>query len=310
MQYKENFQVECFIKESDRTSFEQSISIRQDLTFSYIEYVFKDKRLSFENANKKSLGLVNSNNQYTNLALLFSDQCEHSIKCAVFQGDNKLIFKARKEFSGSLLKQLEDTLTYLDMYSNDNTEIHSRTRMDMPDYPKAVLREALLNAIVHRDYSYTGSTLVNIYDERLEIISLGNLVKGLSYEDILHGASQSRNPNIAQIFYRLEYIESYGTGIHRILEMYRDANSKPTFMLNPASFIVEIPKYRRKNSNKDAKEDIVFRRIKEEGRITRKEVEELLSCSSFTANRVLNNLLNQHKIKSYGAARATYYKLG
>lgn len=297
-----------FIKETDGTVYDQARCINQDLTFSYAEYIFKSKNLSFESANKKSLGFVDADGFYTNTALLFSDQCEHSIKCAVFCGDNKLVFKARKQFSGSLLKQLDDALTYLDMYSNENTEIHSLTRVDYPDYPKAALREALINAIVHRDYSYSGSILVNIYDERLEILSLGSLVKGLTKDDILSGVSQTRNELIANVFYRLEYIESYGTGIQRIMEIYRNAQYKPLFKLNPASFILEIPKYKKKTSKNDSKEEIVFRRIKEEGRITRKEVEELLSCSSFTANRVLNNLLKDFKIQSFGAARSTYYK--
>ena len=80
------------------------------------------------------------------------------------------------------------------------------------------MREALLNAVVHRDYDYSGSIIINIYDDRMEFISLGGLVKGLTLQDIQSGASQPRNMVIANIFYRLDLIESYGTGIQKIME--------------------------------------------------------------------------------------------
>lgn len=298
------------IRITDGDIYDQSRCLNQELTFTYADYIFKLKEIPFDDAHKRTLGLLDKDGFYTNTALLLSDQCEHNIKCAVFQGDNRLVFKARKEFNGSILKQMDDVLTYLDMYSNDNTEIQGISRKDYPDYPKAALREVIINALVHRDYTYTGSILANVFDTRIEIISLGSLVKGLKYEDIISGVSQTRNMSIAQIFYRLAYIESYGTGIQRILELYQNAEQKPELIVNPASFLVKIPKFKRASlsaNKRSSREDIVFRRIKEEGRITRKEVEELLACSSFTANRVLNHLLDEHRIKSMGSARATFY---
>ena len=103
-----------------------------------------------------------------------------------------------------------------------NNGLHSTfeglRRIDNLDYPEAALREALLNAVVHRDYDYSGSIIINIYDDRMEFISLGGLVKGLTLQDIQGGASQPRNMVIANIFYRLDLIKSYGTGIQKIME--------------------------------------------------------------------------------------------
>lgn len=83
-------------------------------------------------------------------------------------------------------------------------------RTDTRDYPEEAIREALLNSIVHRDYSFSGSNLINVYEDRIEFVSLGGLVSGLELKSIFLGVSQSRNPNLASVFYRMKLIESYG----------------------------------------------------------------------------------------------------
>lgn len=296
------------VKESDGIVFDKARSLDQELTFSYFEYICKEKDLSLTKESMRTLKLVNADGYYTNAAFLLSDQCSYTIKVAVFQGNTKLVFKARKEFSGSILKQVEDVITFLDMHSNENTEITGLARIDQPDYPKAAIRETVLNAVVHRDYTYSGSVLINIFDNRMEVISLGSLVKGLQYEDIMSGVSQTRNEGIASIFYRLHYIESYGTGISRIMEVYKQAKVQPSITLNPSSFILVLPKFEKADGKiANSREELVFRRIEEYGQITRKDVEKILSCSSFTANRILHHLLERNLIQPNGAARSTYY---
>lgn len=152
-----------------------------------------------------------------------------------------------------------------------------------------------MNAIIHRYYEFSGSILANIFDDRMEIVSLGSLVSGLTMEDILCGISQSRNMSIANIFYRLQLIEGYGTGIQRILDTYQNAEMKPTMKANPSSFFVLLPKYQSMicAPQENSREEIVFRRLVETKRITRKDIEVLLGCSSFTANRAIHELLDK-----------------
>lgn len=102
-----------------------------------------------------------------------------------FEGNNKKIFKDRSEFSGSLLKQLEDSFFYLDQFNHTRAEFAGLKRMDMRNYPPEAIREALLNAVVHREYSYSGSTLISIYADRIEFVSLGGLPKGISFSDLM-----------------------------------------------------------------------------------------------------------------------------
>ena len=185
------------------SNYEEGICANQSLTFSSLEKYLKKKNLAFGPEQKKTLGLIGEDGLYNNLALLLSEECKHTIKVAVFQGKDSFVFRDRKEFSGSVLKQLEDVYAFLDMHNGTKASFEGLRRTDTRDYPDQATREALLNSIIHRDYLFSGSTIINIYDDHLEFISLGGLVSGLSLESVFLGASQSRNPGLASVFYRL-----------------------------------------------------------------------------------------------------------
>ena len=216
--------------ESNSNSFENNISNIQALHFNYLREIFKKHNIEIDDNKFKTLNITSLSNEYTNLGLLLSDECPYSIKCAIFNGNNKLEFKDRKEFTGSVLKQVNDTFEYLDLYNKTKGKIIGLERIDTKDYPEYALRESLLNAIIHRDYNFTGSILISLFDDHFEITSLGGLVKGLSIEDLYKGVSESRNPNLANIFYRLKYVESFGTGIGRIIESYKEYDKKPLIL--------------------------------------------------------------------------------
>lgn len=301
------------LKESDGTAFDKARSINQELTFVYAEKIFQERQVAFDEARKRTLGLLDADGYYTNAALLLSDQCGHIIRCAVYEGTGKSKFKTRKEFFGSILKQLDDMFSFLSLNNNLRSTFDGLRRIDYADYPEEALREALLNAVVHRDYDYSGSIIINIYDDRMEFISLGGLVKGLTLEDIKGGVSQPRNTVIANVFYRLELIESYGTGIQRMLESYAGSGFEPGFAPAPASFVVTLPNRNAEKSQADnldlSREETVLRLLTERGSISRKDVEQILGCSSFPANQILKLLLEQGRIVKTGAARGTRYIL-
>lgn len=115
---------------------------------------------------------------YINLGLLFSDQCDHSIKCASYFGNDKLDFQDRKEFTGSLLTQIEKVYEYLSFYNAKSAHFEGLKRIEQESFPSYALREALINAVTHRDYSFSGSILIHLFQNRIEIVSVGGLVKG------------------------------------------------------------------------------------------------------------------------------------
>lgn len=299
------------LKESDGTAFDKARSANQDLTFDYAESFFARRGLSLNNSNKRTLKLITSDGYYTNAALLLSDQCEHSIKCALYNGSGKMEFQARKEFFGSILKQMDEAYAYIALCNKNRSTFEGLRRIDIQDYPEFAIREALLNTIVHRDYDYSGCTIINIFTDRMEFVSLGGLVKGLTLTDILGGVSQSRNSVIASVFYRLELIESYGTGIKRIMESYEGNSVQPSFAPAPASFVVTLPNV---NENPSLRfdtnltdEEKVLKLFETSKYITRKDVERLLQSSSFPAINILNKLLEEKRILRVGSARSTKY---
>lgn len=131
-------------------TFENQVSQNQNLNFIYLNSIFSDKQKELNNTKYKLLNIMNNDNLYTNLGLLLSDECPFTIKCAVFNGNNKLSFKDRKEFTGSLVKQLEDVLNYLNIINKISGRIINYKRVDIRDYPEFALRETILNAIIHK----------------------------------------------------------------------------------------------------------------------------------------------------------------
>lgn len=126
----------------------------------------------------RTLHLIGEDGTYTNLAFLLSEQCTHMVKLAVFEWSKKSVLRDRRELSGSLPEQLEEDFDYIDRYNRTRAEFSGLDRLDMRDYPPEAVREALLNAIVHRDYSFSAATLVSIFEDRIEFVTIGGLVKG------------------------------------------------------------------------------------------------------------------------------------
>lgn len=179
------------IVQTDGTSYENIRSFNQDLEFSYVKSFFEKQNVKFVNSNMRTLGIINNDGLFTNLGLLVSDECQHIIKVAVFENETKNEFIDRKEFGGSVLKQLTDAYDYIKLNNKKHSTYEGLNRIDTTQYDDLVLREALLNSIIHRDYSFSGSIIINIHTDRIEFVSIGGLVPGISVDDIMVGISQT-----------------------------------------------------------------------------------------------------------------------
>ena len=215
------------IKETDGGCFESLRCLNQELTFEAAKEEFQLRNIDFDSAKMRTLKLIDRDGLYTNLALLLSDQCSHKIKAAVFQGTDQTVFKNRREFTGSLLKQMNEVYDFIDFHNQMRATIRKLLRSDVRDYPQIAVREALLNLLVHREYSFSASALISIFTDRIEFVSIGGLVPGIDLEDIMVGISVCRNQNLANVFYRLQLIEAYGTGISKIMKAYEGMKEKP-----------------------------------------------------------------------------------
>lgn len=292
-------------------SYETCRSMNQELSFVSFTEQMKERGIECGEAQFKTLRLIGEDNLYTNLALLLSEQCEHTLKLAVFQGTDKAVFRDRKEFSGSVLKQLEEVFSVIDLYNKTKSSINGLLRIDRRDYSEEVIREALLNCIVHRDYSFSGSTLINIYDDRIEFVSLGGLVKGLTMEAIHMGVSQSRNPNLAAVFYRMNLIESYGTGISKICRAYKGFSKQPIFEAADGAFRLTIPNMNETDNSAPASDfsELIIDYIKNNGSIKRSEAEKLTGLKTTAAHNLLKKMCTDNRIISAGSGRNTRFIL-
>jgi ATP-dependent DNA helicase RecG len=302
------------IKETDGEKYEEVRSLNQDLTFNATKEFFKTENVPFGQHQQKSLRLQTTDGVYTNLGLLLSDQSVHTIKLAVFEGLEKEIFKDRREMSGSLLKQLNETYDYLNVYNRNYAEVKELIRSEKRDYPEDALREALLNALVHRDYSFSSSILISIFEDRIEFVSVGGLPKGVSLDDILLGLSVPRNENLANVFYRLRLIEAYGTGIPKIMRSYDGYMRKPELQATGNAFKITLPNRNTNNrrgtgngASFNENEERVIALLEKQSEIVRKDVEANLTISQAMAVRILRGLVDKGAIRVIGGGKKTRY---
>lgn len=298
------------IKETDGDVFEDMRALNQQLTFNTAAGMFQKCGVTFDEKKMQTLGMITSDKVYSNVGLLLSDQCPSIVKAATFAGKDQETFQDRREFSGSLFQQMEDLYAYLDIRNQTHATFSGLYRTDTRDYPEEALREALMNSIVHRDYSFSASTLVSIYEDRIEFVSIGGLAGGLEVDDIMLGMSVCRNPKLAAVFYRLKLIEAYGTGIPKIMKAYKDCVRKPQLVVTSNAFKVILPNRNAQKaviSESVTPEERIIAYIHEHGSITRPEAQSLLQVSQATANRLLKRMLAQGSIHQEGAGRGTRY---
>lgn len=267
------------------------------------------------------MGFIDSDGLYTNTALLFSDQCPHTIKAAVFEGDTKSIFKDRYEFTGSILKQFTETLAFLNRYNATRSVFgEDMRRQDSRAFPPDAVCEALLNMIAHRDYSLPAPALISVFDNRLEFVNFGGLMPGMSADDLVLGVTLQRNSHVASILYRLKLVEAYGTGIPKIMSSYTNFQDMPEFDIATNSFRTTLPSLLgNKMASQgvrasvqapiDGKSKAVVDYLNKKGSIARSEAETLLGLSRSSVTNVLAKMISQGLITKQGSGRNTFYVL-
>lgn len=302
------------IRENDSEKFIEALSLEQNLSFDYAVKVFDDNGVQFSETHRQSLGLIRADGRYSNLALLLSDQCPYSIKAAIFQGATKEDFKDRKEFIGSVFKQIDEVLAYINVYNKVASTFEGAYRIDHPDYPEIVLREAVINAVIHRDYYIEGPTLISMFENRLEIMSLGGILPGVTKEIMLVGVSVPRNEKLAAVFHRLKLIEAYGTGIPRIFETYAKHGTEPDIPITNGAFLISLPNlsFTAKSYKTTPKSKI----NKSEQRIlgefagqsfTKKNAADLLEISVSGAYKLLARMVGRGLLESKRNGKEMYY---
>ena len=198
----------------------------------------------------------------------------------------------------------------------------AKTRTRWGRFRPWIFSGTLLNALVHRDYSFSGSIIINVNDSKMEFISLGGLLPGLSTEDIRLGVSQPRNKKLAEIFHRLRLIESYGTGIRRIFKLYANCPVQPSIEATTNAFRIVLPNMNAVSAGAEIAAEskpaapvitsqmkIVLDYLKEYGEMRDEELQELLHIKKTRAYLLTRQMSEEGLIEVVGRGAEKKYRL-
>ena len=293
------------------------------LDLSPLENKFVENNKAFDEMVMKSLKLVYEENGElypTNSLLILLGEFEHvRMKCSRFKGNTMDVFLDQKEYTGDLFSQLENAETFIKNHISLGGTIKGLQREDQYEIPLEAIRESLINAVVHRDYSNSGRDIkVGIYDDIVNIVSPGAFPSTITQEDILGGRSEIRNKVIARVFKELNYIEQWGSGIRRIISSCKARGLKEPEILEKGDF-VDVNLYRIVSNVLDAKEypitltgqeQKIIEFLKDhDGEIRTNDAETLLNVGDRRARVVLKNLADKQVIERMEKGSNTFYML-
>jgi ATP-dependent DNA helicase RecG len=213
--------IEDFFAKRTRNSIGKIISPRQDLTFTQLKIYYEGKNLTLNDNFAKNLELLTEKGQYNYVAYLMADVNGVSIKLAKYSSLDRTDLIENNEYGYcSLIKSTNAVLDKLEIENSTSATITSRERIESRLWDAIAIREAVINAIVHNDYTREIPPKFEIFPDRLEITSYGGLFEGMSKEDFFSGLSLPKNKELMRIFKDLDMVEQLGSGIPRILRVY------------------------------------------------------------------------------------------
>ena len=231
------------VLEGKNISFEELQCKDQELSFDFLQHKLKENIQieSFNQDTLKTLNLYDNVNGFNNAAGLLADKNHFSGIDLVKFGENISIIQKRVTFENvSVLDVYEKTLAvFKDYYQYE--VIQGADRKTMEKIPQAAFREAIANALIHRVWDIDSHIRVSMFDDRIEVVSPGGLPAGITAEEYLSGKlSVLRNRNLANVFYRLGFVEIFGTGITRIKQLYAESLIKPDFEVSDEKVIYKL----------------------------------------------------------------------
>ncbi|ASB50337.1 Fic family protein [Alkalitalea saponilacus] len=204
-----------------RNSLGKIRSNRQDLTFEQLKIYYEEKGLNLTKHFKQNLELLTEDNKLNYVAYLLADENGTSIKVAKYSGTDRVDLIENNEYGYcSLIKATKRVIDKLELENKTISKITYKERIDSRLWNAVALREAIINAIIHNDYTREVPPKFEIFSDRLEITSYGGLFEGMTQEDFFDGLSLPRNKELMRIYKDLGMVEQLGSGVPRILQAY------------------------------------------------------------------------------------------
>ncbi len=303
------------IRRSETRDWDVLPSALQNLTFEAAKRMFDEQGIEFSERKYALLGLIDSNGFYTNLALLLSDQCPAQTRVGFFEGTERGVASSGIEtLTGSILKQMQQALKLLSESQRQDLGIRAftvaadGTRVEDEDYPAKAVREAIVNAFAHRDYSLDLQAFVSMFSDRMEVFTFGGLPKGVLASQLEEGASACRNGKLADLLMRLGYMERYGLGIPSIFASYKPYGLKPRIQVDPNRIVMVLPKLAKRPAGLTNDQTKIWNLL-QQGTGSRAAIQKLLGWSMSKTTILLNQLLGRDLIERLGSGRNTKYRI-
>ena len=294
--------------EGSNLTFDALTSARQDLSFHALEHKCIDHLCISELTPDimRTLRLLGRDG-YTNAAALLADENEFpGIDCVRFGESEDVILDRETTVGVSAIEQVDRAVDmFVRYYRYERIEGFERVQADR--IPLEAFREAVANALVHRTWDVQANVQVALYNDRVVVTSPGSLPAGLTTEQYLYGQiSVLRNPIVAEVFLKLDYIEKFGTGIARIRRAYRDSLSQPIFDVRGGMVTVTLPVT---DAFEASEEEIQVLKALSGGRVmSRSEIEKQTGLSRTRTLAALESLIERNAIVKQGTGRATKYE--
>lgn len=297
------------VLEGKNISFEELPYKDQNLTFHFLEEQLEKtiQISSFNLDTLKTLNLYDNNNGYNNAAGLLADTNDFPGVDIIKFGENISVIQKRITFDHmSILEIYKKSLeVFRDYYRYE--VIEGSERKNVEKIPEAAFREAIANGLIHRMWDVNSRIRISMFDNHIDIVSPGGLPTGISEEEYLNGkTSVLRNRNLANVFYRLGFVEIFGTGITRIKQLYESSFVKPRFEVSENTIKIELPVFEDISDLTDD-EHLVLKAL---SKTVLKSISEIVPSTPFGKSKVsslLKILEKKGVVLIQGKGRSTKY---
>jgi len=330
--------IQTLMQRSQRLSLINMPSRHQDLTFNQLKIFYEGKGKLLNVNFAKTLDFLTADGKYNQLAFLFADNNSTSIRIAKWWGTDKIDLRENEEYGEcSLIKAMQKVL---DKFDIENVTFARKVGIGPREEKKLVdnkaLREAIVNAFAHNDYTLGDTPIFEIFSNRFEFTTYGGLVEGLTQEEFFSGVSRPRNPEIMRIFKDLEYVERLGSGVPYIVSRYGSEIFKLMSSViryaylfdeieevekntskNPIKTTRKPPKNHQKTTQKPPKKthenhlktQSILSEIEKNPYISRVDLSQLLRLTINQIRGYLENLKKENVITRIGSNRKGYWEI-
>ena len=295
-------------------------SPRQDLTFAQLKIYYQERGLELNEKFTNSLELLTPDGKFNYVAYLLADENGVSIKVAKYAGSDKVDLVENEEYGYcSLIKATHQVLEKLKIENITRAKVTNAKRVEKNLIEPIPMREAVINAIVHSDFSREIPPVFEIFNDKMVFTSYGGLIQGQSKEDFFSCSSMPRNRELMRVFKDVGLVEQLGSGMSRILKEY----DKSIFHISEHFIKVEFPFSLPKetiiiangddNGNETGNDNLeiwkVMEILSENPSITAKQMAKQMNISPRKVSRLIKELKENGKIVRIGSDRKGYWKI-